>query len=162
MKNINWGGNNERNVESLMMILSSASVAYLSPQSTGSLTIMLWSSQMETCSNNFGTTWSLRWPLMFTFRQSLTFCDWNTCGWYIIQLKRDFFIWSLIFEFPFFFGLNAHGLVPYFIDFCFNLVAPTRQMTVFFFTFTVIFWHLVFWLVLVSWEIWYCCWWILQ
>ena len=38
---LNWGGNNERNVESLRMILFSVSLDYLSPPSTGSLKRML-------------------------------------------------------------------------------------------------------------------------
>ena len=38
---LNWGGNNERNVESVAMILFSAYLASLIPPSTGSLTSLL-------------------------------------------------------------------------------------------------------------------------
>ena len=38
---LNWGGNNERNVESLIMILFYISLASLSPPHTGSPTKML-------------------------------------------------------------------------------------------------------------------------
>ena len=38
---LNWGGNNERNVKSLIMILLSASLDSLSPPSNGSLTMLL-------------------------------------------------------------------------------------------------------------------------
>ena len=65
----NWGGNNERNVESLIMILLSAYLASLSPSYTGSLTMMLWSSRTETYSNSFGTSCGSVLPPMFTFRQ---------------------------------------------------------------------------------------------
>ena len=41
MKQINWGGNSERNVESLIMILFSASLAYLIPPLSVLLTRLL-------------------------------------------------------------------------------------------------------------------------
>ena len=97
-----WGGNSEHNVESMIMILFSAYLASLSSTSTGSLTRLLWCSQIDTCSNNFGTGCDIVWPLMFPFRQSLKIGDCATCGWWIIQLYRDLFIWWLIFKFPFF------------------------------------------------------------
>ena len=53
MKNFNWGGNNERSLESLIMILFSEYLAYLGPPSSMSLTILLWSSWMRTCSKTF-------------------------------------------------------------------------------------------------------------
>ena len=40
----NWGGNNERNVESLIITLLSASLDSLSPLSNGSLKRLLWNS----------------------------------------------------------------------------------------------------------------------
>ena len=57
-----WGGNSERNVKSLIMILFSAFIASLSPPYTESPTRMLWSSQMDTCSYFFGTICDLVWP----------------------------------------------------------------------------------------------------
>ena len=48
-QNLNWDGNNERNIESLIMLLFSASIASLSPPYTGSLTSMLWSSWTDNC-----------------------------------------------------------------------------------------------------------------
>ena len=66
LKFLNWGGNNEHNVESLIMILLSESIASLIPPSSGSLTRMLWSYLTETFSNNFGTIFGLVWPSMFT------------------------------------------------------------------------------------------------
>ena len=44
----------------------------------------------------------------------------------------------LIFEFPFRFGLNAHGVVPYLIDLRFVLAAPTQRIAVFFFTYNIL------------------------
>ena len=71
---------------------------------------------------------------MLTFRQSLEIGDCTTFGLCIIQLYRDFFIWSLIFEFHFRFGFNVHGVVPYLIALRFDLEAPTQQVAVLFFT----------------------------
>ena len=63
----NWGGNNECNVESLIIVLFSVSLASLSTPSNGSLTRLLWSSQTDTCSNNLGTIcgFSHFWPSNF-------------------------------------------------------------------------------------------------
>ena len=102
-----WGGNNERNVESLIMILFSAYLDSLSPPSTRSLTRLLWSSWTYIFSNIFGTSYGLLWPSMFTFRQSLKIGDHTTCGLCMIQFQRDFSIWSFIFEFPFHFSPMA-------------------------------------------------------
>ena len=86
-------GNSELNLESLIMILFSASLAFLIPPSAGSLTRMLWGSRTETHSNNFGTICGLLWTPMFTFRKSLKIGYCTTCGWCIIQFWRHFFIW---------------------------------------------------------------------
>ena len=53
---LNWGGNSEHNVESLIMILSPSSLAYFSPPSILALTILLRGSLTGTCTNNFGTS----------------------------------------------------------------------------------------------------------
>ena len=58
----NCGGNTERNVELLIMILFSASLASLSTPLYLSLTRLLWSSLTDTCSNNFGTSCGSVWP----------------------------------------------------------------------------------------------------
>ena len=116
------------------MILFSEYLASLTPPSTRSLTRLLWSSQTENCSNNFGTSCSSVWPSMFYFRQSLKIGDCTTCGLCIIKLYRDFFIWSFIFEFPVFFGFNAQGVVQYLIDLHFDLEYLNRRVAVFFFT----------------------------
>ena len=82
----NWGGNSERNIESLIMKLSSSSLAYFIPPLSESLTILLWSYWIDTCNNNFGTSCGSVWPSTFTFRQSFTIYYYTTCGWCIIQL----------------------------------------------------------------------------
>ena len=110
----NWGGNSEHSVESRIMILFYASLASLIPP------------------YNFGTSCGSVWPSMFTFIQPLKTGDYTTCGWWIIQLYRDFFIWSFIFEFSFRFCFNAHGVVTYLIALRFDLAAPTRRVEVFF------------------------------
>ena len=74
------------------------------------------------------------WLSMLTFRQSLIIGDCTTCGWLIIQLYRDFFIWYLILKFNFRFGFNAHGVVTALIALRSDLEAPTQQILVFFFT----------------------------
>ena len=56
-----WGGRIFCNVESLMVILLSLSLAYFSPSSSGGLTMILRSYCTETCNNNFGICfWSFR------------------------------------------------------------------------------------------------------
>ena len=70
---------------------------------------------------------------MFTFRLSLTIWDCTTCGWWIIQLYKYFFIWSLIFELILRF-FNAYGVVPDLFYLRFDSAAPTRRVAVLFFT----------------------------
>ena len=53
---LSWGCNMLRNVESLMIILSSTSLEYFSPPSTGVLSILLFISLTDTSNNNFGTS----------------------------------------------------------------------------------------------------------
>ena len=115
------------------MILFSTYLASLSPPSNGSLKRLLWSSQTDTCGKNFGTSYGSVWPSMFTFRQSFKIGDCTTCEWCIIQLYRDFFIWSFIFEFSFRFFFNSHGVVPYLIALHFYLSDPTLRVAVLFF-----------------------------
>ena len=83
------------------MILFFAYLDSLGSTSTRSLTRSLWISLMESCSNNSGTSWGSVCPSMLTFRQSLKIGYFTTCWWFIVQLYRDFFIWSFIVEFPF-------------------------------------------------------------
>ena len=120
------------------MILFSASLDYLSPPSIGSITRLLWSSRMDTCSNNFGTSCGSVWPSMFTFRLSLKIGDCTTCGWCIIQLYRDLFIWWFIFELSFHFGFNSYGVVLGLIALRFYLSSPTWPVAVFFFTYNMV------------------------
>ena len=49
-----WGGSILSKVESLMMIILSASLAYFSPPSAGGITMLLCSSCTETCNKNSG------------------------------------------------------------------------------------------------------------
>ena len=130
----NWGDNSERNVESLIIILFFAYIPSLIPPSTVSLTRLVWSSITDTCSKTFGTSCGSVGPSMFTFRQSLTIGYCTTCGWYIIQLYGDFFIWSFIFALPFRFFFNSHVVVPYLITLCLDSAYPTRRVAVFFLT----------------------------
>ena len=51
---LNWDENSEYNVESLIMILSSPSLASLSSPSIVALIRLLWISLTDTCNNNFG------------------------------------------------------------------------------------------------------------
>ena len=57
-KTINWCGNSERNVKSLIIILSYLSIASLSPPYILALTRLLWSSLTDNCNNIFGTSCS--------------------------------------------------------------------------------------------------------
>ena len=53
---LSWGGRILHKVESLMMILLSASVASLSPSYSVGITRLLQPSHTDTCNNNFGTS----------------------------------------------------------------------------------------------------------
>ena len=121
------GGNCELNVESLIMILSSLSLAYFSPPYIVTLTRLLWSSLTETCNNCYGTSCDSVWPSISTFRKSLKNGDCATCGWCIIQLYRDLFIFSSIFEFHFCFCFYAHGVFSNLIALHLYLEALTQQ-----------------------------------
>ena len=49
-----------------------------------------------------------------------------------MQLYRDLFIWSFIFEFPFRFGFHTHGVVPDLIALRIDFAALTGWVAVFF------------------------------
>ena len=82
----NWGGNSERNVESLIRILSYSFIASFIPPSFVALTIFSWSYLTDTYNNNFGTSCGSVWQSIFTFIKSFAIGDFTTCGWCIIQL----------------------------------------------------------------------------
>ena len=52
---LSWGRNMLRKVESMMMMLSYASLAFFSPPSYGGISILLFISLTDTCSKNFGS-----------------------------------------------------------------------------------------------------------
>ena len=91
----NWDGNSECNVESLIIILSSSSLVSLRLSSYVSLTRLLCSSLIATCSNNFGTSWGSVWISNITLIQSLEIGDWTTWGWHVIHAYRLRLICSL-------------------------------------------------------------------
>ena len=53
---LSWGGRILRKVESMTMILLSASIYDLNPTSYGVLNMILWTYLTVTCNNNFGTS----------------------------------------------------------------------------------------------------------
>ena len=79
-----WGDIILCSVESLMMILLSVSLAYLSLTSYGGIIIPLLSSQTETCNNSFVTSCVSAWPPIDNFRQSFDIGDSTTWGCCII------------------------------------------------------------------------------
>ena len=105
----NLGGNSELNVESLIIILFSPSLASLIPISLVSLQRLLWSSLTDTQSNNFGTRWGSVWSSNTTLRQSLEIGDWKTWGWRVIHVYRLRLIFSLILECLFRFAFLSKG-----------------------------------------------------
>ena len=77
---LSWGGNMLRKVESIMMMLSSASIAsFSSPYSVG-ITILCYSSLTDTCNENFGTNCYPADLSIDNLRQSLAFGDYTTWG----------------------------------------------------------------------------------
>ena len=111
----NCGGNSERNVESLIIILPSSSLASLIPPSFGSLTRLLCSSLTDTWSNNVGTSWGYVLSSNITLRQSLEIGDWATWGWHVIHVYKLRLICLLIFLCSFRFSLLVHRLFPTFM-----------------------------------------------
>ena len=67
-----WGGKFLRNIESLMMLLLSASFAYLRPPSSGGLTTLLCIYLTNTWHNNLGTNCGTTWPSMNNYRVQYT------------------------------------------------------------------------------------------
>ena len=63
--------------ESLIMILSSLSLASLSPPSSIGLTMLLFSSLTDTCNNTFGTNYGVVCPSTVILMQLLALGDWN-------------------------------------------------------------------------------------
>ena len=114
------------------MILSSSSLDFFNPPYIVALTGLLWISLTDTYNNNFVTSCGSVWPSIFTFRQSLIIGDSKTCWWCIIQLWRDIFICSSIFEFTFLFCFNAHSLFLNLIALRLYLAAPTWRKSSFF------------------------------
>ena len=115
------------------MILFSESFPSLSPPSSGSISRMLWSFLTDTRSKSFGNICGLVWPFMLNFRQSLNFDDCTTYESIIIQLWREFFIWSLIFEITYRFVFFVHSSVPDLVYLHFDLAALTQNISVFYF-----------------------------
>ena len=71
---LNWGGNSECNVESLIMILLSSYHAYFIPSLSVSPTRLLWSSLTDTCSNNFVTSCVSVWPSILHLQKIIDNC----------------------------------------------------------------------------------------
>ena len=94
---ISWGGKVVHGLESLTIIFLSEYIAYLSPPSFGILTIILWSSCIDTCNNNFRTNFVSKWPSIETLRRYFLIGDCTTWGWCIIQLQIPFSTCSLFF-----------------------------------------------------------------
>ena len=124
------GGNSERNVESLIIILPYSSLASLRPPSFGSLTRLLCSYLTDTWSNNFGTSWGYVWSYNTTLRQLLEIGDWTTWVWCVIHVYRLRLICSLIFECPFLFVFFVQGLLHTFMDLRFDFAATNRRFAV--------------------------------
>ena len=73
-----------------MMILFSASLSSLIPDSYGGITILFWSSLTNTFNNNFLTNFVSEWLPIENLRQSLAVGDWKTCVCCRIQLYIAF------------------------------------------------------------------------
>ena len=72
---LSCGGNMLHKVESLMAMLSSASLSTVSPPYLDVLTMILCSSMTDTCNNNFGTNCGPAGPYIDDPRQSLDIGD---------------------------------------------------------------------------------------
>ena len=106
----NCGGNSERNVESLIMILFSSSLESLRPPSFVSLTRLLCSYLMDTWSNNFGTSSGSVWLSNIILRTLLEIGDWTTWAWRVIHAYRLRLVLSLIFKCPFHFFIGPQAI----------------------------------------------------
>ena len=113
-----WGDNSERNVESLIMILFSASLTSLSPPLYVSLIRLLWSSLTDTCSKKIETSYGPVGTSIFNFQFHTIIDNWwlhnlwmlhNTVIQRLLYLFIYFWIPSSIF-------FNTHGVFPYLIS----------------------------------------------
>ena len=89
---LSYDGKNLHGVESLMAILLSESIDFLSPPYFSGLTIILWSYQIETCNNTFGTNFVSEGPSKDTLRQSLEIGYCTNWVFYRIQSYRLFYL----------------------------------------------------------------------
>ena len=133
-----WGGNSERKLELLIIILPSSSLASLRPPSFGSLTSLFCSSLMDTWSNNFETSWISVWSSSINLRQSLDIDYWTTWGWRFIHVYRLRLIWSLIFECPFRFFPLVHRLLSTLMALRLYFAATIRRFADFGLTFNML------------------------
>ena len=125
------GDNMLRKVESMMMMLSSVSLASFSPPSSGGLTMLLYSSLTDTFNNNFGTNCGPACPYIYNVIQSLSIGYRTTWGWCRIYLYRYFLTHSLILVWLCYFGILDHNILPDLIDLLFYLVPYNRRKDVF-------------------------------
>ena len=75
-----------RKVESLIVVLLSASLASLGPPSSGGINMLLWSSLTNTWNNNFIDNCVSVCPSIDNFRLSFSIGDCTTWGWCRIKL----------------------------------------------------------------------------
>ena len=94
---LSCGGNMLRKVESLITIIYSTSLAYLSPHSSGVLTIILCISLTNTCNKNFGTKCGYAGPSIDNLRHSLAIGDCTIRRCCIIQLWKALLTHSMNF-----------------------------------------------------------------
>ena len=77
---LSCSGNIWREIESLMIMLSSAYLDWVVPSYSGGIIMLLCSSLTDTFNNKFVTNCGTSWPSIFNLRQSLSIGDWKTWG----------------------------------------------------------------------------------
>ena len=153
----NCSDNIECNVESLIMILSSSSLASFIQPSFGSLKNISCNSLTETWSNNFGTSCGSVWSSDITLRQSLEIGYLTTWVWRVIHLKILPLIWSLIFKCPFRSVSLVYRQFPTLMDLRFDFSDSTQRIAVLFWKSNILVnnthWFLSTWFFTVVWDI---------
>ena len=128
---LSWGGNILRKVESLIMMLYSASLSSLVTPSSGGLAILLCSSLTNNFNNNFVTNCGSAWPSIDNFIQPLDIGYCTTLAFCRIQLQRALLTHSFNYLFPLCFGILYHNILPALIALYFYLESHNLRISVF-------------------------------
>ena len=100
-------------VDPLPIILFSLSLSYLSIPYSSGLIMILFSSHIGTCNNNFGTIRFLEWPYLYTLKSILYWLFHNFRVLYISIIERWFYTWTYLYMSTPLWNTRSHYMACY-------------------------------------------------